>query len=86
MPSLVRGALLGFAFVVALVGAAAWGRAQARQRVPDMLAPVLSGSDLGFRVEGRKASSVVGRFVVRIDGQWVDIESAMGPRVLTSVR
>jgi hypothetical protein len=47
---------------------------------------VLSGNDIGFRVEGRKGSVVVGRFVVRIDGKWVDAESSFVSRPLTNAR
>lgn len=37
---------------------------------------VLSGTDLGFRVEGPRDGDRVGRLVVRIDGQWVEAASA----------
>ena len=45
---------------------------------------VLSGPDLGFRVDSQKEKSVVGRFVVRINGQWLDVETGFAPRVLTT--
>jgi hypothetical protein len=45
---------------------------------------VLSGPDLGFRVEAQKDKSVVGRFVVRINGQWLDVETGFAPKVLTT--
>ena len=35
-------------------------------------APILSGSDIGFRVEGQKRGAPVGTLMVRIDGQWVE--------------
>ena len=33
---------------------------------------VLSGSDVGFRVEGYSNGTPVGRVVVKIDGKWVE--------------
>jgi hypothetical protein len=35
---------------------------------------ILSGSDVGFRVEETRGSTVVGRWVVRVDGRWVEPE------------
>jgi hypothetical protein len=45
---------------------------------------ILSGPDLGFRVDSQKEKSVVGRFVVRINGQWLDVETGFAPKVLTT--
>jgi hypothetical protein len=45
---------------------------------------VLSGPDLGFRVETQKDKSVVGRFVVRVNGQWLDVETGFAPKVLST--
>jgi hypothetical protein len=85
--------VVALGFVLAVLGAAAWGLAQGRQTapvfpqiqgVPPEVPLVLSGEDIGFRVERRKGASAVGRFVVRIEGQWVDVEASYGPRVLTT--
>jgi hypothetical protein len=35
---------------------------------------VLSGSDIGFRVEPQGRDAVAGTFVVRINGQWIPAE------------
>jgi hypothetical protein len=40
-------------------------------------APILSGSDIGFRVEGNKDGHAVGTLMVRINGKWVT--AAFGP-------
>jgi hypothetical protein len=70
-------------FVIAAVslgcfgGALLIGRAQARPVEP--VAPfVVSGGDLGFRVEGRQGTSPVGRIVIRKDANspWIPVESA----------
>lgn len=37
---------------------------------------VLSGPDVGFRIERMRSDTPVGRIVVRIDGKWVDAELA----------
>jgi hypothetical protein len=66
--------------VIALLGLVAlgsWISAQAVQRRAE--APVvLSGSDIGFRVESRRGSTPIGRLVVRVDGQWVEAQFAGG--------
>jgi hypothetical protein len=45
---------------------------------------VLSGADVGFRVEGQKGDAMVGRFVVRVNGRWLDVDAAFSPKVLTT--
>jgi hypothetical protein len=57
--------------------------ARARQR-PTGGPLVLSGADVGFRVEGQKGDAVVGRFVVRINGRWLDVDAAFSSKVLTT--
>jgi hypothetical protein len=56
-------------------------RAQARQQPPPENMPrqfllegpaIVSGNDLGFRIERTKDGVPVGKVVVRIDGKWVD--------------
>ena len=38
------------------------------------LPAVISGNDLGFRVESTRNGIPVGQFVIRINGQWVDAQ------------
>jgi hypothetical protein len=65
-------------FVTGVVlGAGAWGYAQVV--TPDPVMPVvISGSDIGFRMEARKGDKAVGRLVVRVDGTWMETESWSG--------
>src|SRR3954469_12135001 len=35
---------------------------------------VLSGNDVGFRIEARRGGTAVGHIVVRVDGRWIDAE------------
>ena len=73
--------------VIALTGIGVWSFAQVQlQRTEEPV--VLSGSDVGFRVEGHKRERrtdrltgrtgsmdiAVGQLVVRINGQWVEAE------------
>jgi hypothetical protein len=71
MSRLSRGILLVL-WVVSLVVATQWGaRAQQSQQ-----GTVLSGPDLGFRVEGQTPDAKpYGKFVVRVNGQWVEVGS-----------
>ena len=61
--------------------------ARAQERPVEVVPPfVVSGADLGFRVEGRRGNMPVGRVVIRKDANspWIAVESAgpFGPRQL----
>jgi hypothetical protein len=60
--------------------------AKARQQASPSAPLVLSGADVGFRVERLKGKSAVGRFVVRVHGQWLDVDAAFSPKVLTTAQ
>lgn len=70
---------------VIVVIATVWATAQTQapkppsDRIPlnrmDLVAPtVISGSDLGFRIESHRNNIPVGKLVVRIKGVWVDAQ------------
>jgi hypothetical protein len=59
-------------WLTSLVAVASVARSQALQFDPLPEPIVLSGSDIGFRVEGRAGAIPSGRFVVRMGGQWVE--------------
>jgi hypothetical protein len=42
------------------------------QAVPQPDQKVISGGDLGFRVERTERGTPMGRLVVRVNGQWVE--------------
>ena len=44
---------------------------------------IISGSDLGFRVERQRSDRVYGTFLVRINGEWVVAEPATGLKPLS---
>ncbi len=75
--------LVGLAVLTVLLAvAAAWVSAQvtrppsAKALDPmDLVAPtVISGSDLGFRLESKDGNVPIGKLVVRINGIWVDAQ------------
>ena len=63
-------------FLVAVICSAATAWATSQLVLVDPVTPsVLTGPDVGFRVEGlRGGSTPVGSMVVRINGQWVEAE------------
>lgn len=73
---------------VALAGSFTGGVALAQFRVPSQVireAPkVVSGSDVGFRIEGRRGNAVVGALVVRVDGEWVGVDASADLKRLTA--
>jgi hypothetical protein len=74
---------VGVLLAVCTFGAGvAWGASQAvqTQKVPPT---VLSGADIGFRVEGRKGDAPVGTLVVRVNGQWVEAQFSAGAKLIT---
>ena len=88
MKSLLRLLAVVCILVVAFVAA----RSSAQVPIPPAVVPVptptvISGSDIGFRIEGlRGRTTPVGRLVIRINGQWVEPElsEAVQPRRLTA--
>ena len=45
---------------------------------------VLSGNDIGFRIDGRRGNTPIGTLVIKVNGQWVPVESAAAPKALTT--
>jgi hypothetical protein len=70
-------------WVVSVIAIAGLSVAQPR---PDALrAPrVISGDEIGFRVEGFKGGMPTGRLVIRVNGEWVEPDFAIGTQRLTS--
>jgi len=69
-------------WVASLATVATFARAQVLQTVPLPTPVIVSGNDLGFRIEGTQGARPVGRLVVRRNGQWVEVAFGTGvPRV-----
>ena len=56
-----------------------WALAQAPAQTPT----IISGSDLGFRVDQHRGNTPVGTLVVRVNGQWVEAEFSVGIKRIT---
>jgi len=75
------GVILAWALSLVAVGALTHAQAPA----PQVKAPtIISGSDLGFRVDKNNGSTPVGTLVVRINGQWVEADFTVGIKRLTA--
>ena len=59
--------------VLSIVAATAWVTAQAVavNKVPPK---VMTGADVGFRVEGLRGATPVGTLVIKVNGEWVEAE------------
>jgi hypothetical protein len=73
--SRVSRSILLVLWIVSLVCAAEWG-ARA-QETPPQPGIVLSGPDVGFRVDGQTNGKPYGAFVVRMNGKWAEVGAAM---------
>ena len=58
--------------------------AQSRPTMPDQVPTVISGNDIGFRVERYDGRQPVGVLVIRVDGQWVEPKSVPKPTPIGS--
>jgi hypothetical protein len=74
------GLVVAWVISLAVVGGFVSAQQQAR-RDP---APVITGNDIGFQPEGWRGSARTGKFVVRINGQWVDAVEAMKAKPATT--
>jgi len=72
----IRYFAAGFLVALILSAATGWATSQSQLVAVNPVTPrVLTGEDLGFRVEGlRGGSTPVGTVVLRIEGQWVQAE------------
>ena len=77
---LLKRCTVTFLVLLGLSAGTLIGRAQAQRTLQPNNIVVVSGPDVGFRVERLTESSVSGRFVVRISGKWVDVDSSFAAR------
>jgi hypothetical protein len=61
--------------LVLIVAATAWVTAQALAVTP-VTPKVMTGPDVGFRVEGLRGNTPVGKIVVKVNGEWVEADVA----------
>lgn len=68
-----RAAIVVTVWLTSLVGVGIWAQTPGQ---PDQ--KVLSGGDIGFRVERQERGTPVGKLVVRVNGQWVEAAFSAG--------
>jgi hypothetical protein len=71
-PSLVTASV----FAASLVAATAWGYSQGLKGTQPVEPVVLSGENIGFRMHGRRDGAPVGTLVVKVDGEWKEVQFA----------
>ena len=84
MTSAARKCIVALGLILAVVVGAAGGYALGLQSAQPGTPTLFSGVDVGFRMEGRKGNTPVGRLVVRIDAQWVAVDVAPVARVVAT--
>ena len=70
-------------WAASIVAAGAWAQAPVAPPPSPQAPTVISGNDLGFRVDRRKGDTPVGTLVARVNGQWVEVEFTAGMKLLT---
>jgi hypothetical protein len=75
---------IGVAIVWVLSLVVIGGLVSAQQQTRRDPAPVIFGSDIGFQPEGWRGNARTGKFVIRINGQWVDAVEPMKPKPATT--
>jgi hypothetical protein len=69
------------AVLTSILGAGAGGAAVTSEARQNSEPRVLSGADLGFRIDGiAKDGAPIGALVVRVDGKWVSPQFQSGMR------
>jgi hypothetical protein len=83
MTSTLSRVLIGCLILLAFVAGASWGATQFGGGQPVIPPTVYSGSEIGFRMTARKGDTPIGRLVVRVDGEWKEVEFPFGVRPLS---
>lgn len=82
MKAVARRRYVGISLVAAMIGFSGFAYSQSVK--PRPVSPtVLTGPDVGFRMVARKGATPVGQLVVRVDGEWQEVEFSYGVKLLT---
>jgi hypothetical protein len=74
---------MGLVLGLTLAGVSALAYAQAAVRPQPVEPKIMAGEDLGFRMTARKGETPVGQLVIRVDGEWREVEFSYGMKLLT---
>ena len=82
--SKTKWTVVGLAWIVSLLLTGVWVRAQVGVAVPLPTPTVISGADIGFRIESLRGGTPIGRLVIRTssNAEWVEPELAGGMKRL----
>lgn len=69
-------------WALSLVAVGSWVRAQPQKWTPIAEPVILSGNDLGFRVEWMNGQVPTGQIVIRLKGQWVEAKVGKNPTAI----
>lgn len=83
MKNNIRPLVAGVALGLTIGGASALGVAQVAIRPQAVEPRVFTGDDVGFRMTARKGDTPVGQLVVKVDGEWKEVEFAYGLKLAT---
>jgi hypothetical protein len=75
---------LAVLWVVSLTAVGLYG--QGRESAVPLNPTIVSGADIGFRIDRRDGKGAIGKLMVRVNGQWVEAREAAfggGVRPLT---
>jgi hypothetical protein len=80
-----KALLVATAWFASLVGATMWAQGGARREAPGTElgrpdGPIITGENIGFQrvaVHPSRDGKIVGKFMVKIDGQWFETTTAM---------
>ena len=83
MPTPTRRLVMTTLLAVSVLAGSAYAYSQVSVTPVPVAPVVLSGNDLGFRMTATKRGTPVGQLVVRVDGEWKEVEFSYGVKPLS---
>ena len=74
---------LAVLWVVSVVAVAAAASMLSSAQTPNADKKIVSGNDLGFRIDSERGGVPSGRFVVRVNGSWVELKETVAASRVT---
>jgi hypothetical protein len=79
----IRPLIVACCLGLALLAVGTWAYGQSWGPAQPVTPTVVSGADIGFRIEGTRGDTPIGRLVIRVNGEWVEPDLGSGVRKLT---